>query len=325
MILFYALAAALVFAFVGALAWEVAKQVRGGSRFEARVIADSIHAITGSRLTTMLLTYPRFVHAELLTHRAFARNASSSRAIPSKKMRALIRAQMAIPSSWGQNKPGMQAGADVSRLVFWIGAALWVCLGHLAVTVSAIMDAVGLHKQIVNRIVEPWSHITVVLTGADHAWANFYALRVHPMADPTIEAIAREALAMHRVSAPRLLQPGEWHLPFVSDLERADVGDADRAEGALVRASVARCARTSYLTHDGTAPNIAKDIALYLRLVKDDPKHASPTEHQARVLAADDVAPALAGCFGPGSGWAQHRKEIVGESATDLGRFLIAA
>lgn len=317
------LAAALVFAFVVAYAWEVARLVRLGSRYEATILADSISAVTLSRLTSMLLTYPRFVHAEFMTHRTHARNASSSRALPSAKLRAAIFARMALPAVWGQNRPGMQAGADVSRVVFWIGVTLWIACGHVALITSALLDRLGVHKQIVNRIVEPWSHITVVTTAEGAGWANFYALRVHPDADPTMQKIASAALTAHRESTPRGLQPGEWHLPFVSKRELADVGE--RGSNALVRASVARAARTSFLNHDGTAPNLGKDLALYVRLVGATPKHASPTEHQARALSREELTKGmgwLAGCFGPNSGWCQHRKEIPDESANDLGRFL---
>ena len=74
-----------------------------------KVIADSISAHTKQRITTLELEYPRFIHAELMTHRVFSRNSSSSRAIPIQTMINHIKATTAIPIHWGKNQSGMQA------------------------------------------------------------------------------------------------------------------------------------------------------------------------------------------------------------------------
>ena len=49
----------------------------------------------------------------------------------------------------------------------------------------------------------------------------------------------------------------------------------------LLKASSARCARVSYLTHDFKSPSLDKDADLFDKLVGSDPMHASPIEHQA--------------------------------------------
>lgn len=312
-----------VLAFVGVL-WEVDAQVgrtqrQGGRRnISARVIEDSIHSFTGSRLTTMLLTYPRFVHAEFMTHRLFARNASSSRAIPSRIMRRLILENMAMPARWQQNRPGMQGGADLSPFRRWCVMRVWVLCGFAAVATSAILDKLKAHKQIVNRVVEPWGLITVVVTGTDRAWANFYALRDHPDADPTIAKLAVAAKLVHLTSTPRTLFAGHddeaasMHLPFVTEDEREALPFK-----LLPMLSAARAARTSYLKHDGGTATVEEDCALYQRLVGSTPKHASPTEHIAQAIGPADNAADLSGCFGH-RGWLQHRKTIPDEVATDL-------
>src|SRR3954463_15005916 len=95
---------------------------------EAKVILDSISPF-GKRLTTFVLTYPRFVHAEFMTHRAFSRNAASSRAIPAWKIRRSVRMDPAMPVYWGMNQPGMQAETElagwrlaaVKFLIFTVG------------------------------------------------------------------------------------------------------------------------------------------------------------------------------------------------------------
>ena len=51
--------------------------------YHAEVLIDSVNP-AGQRLTTFVLRFPRFVLSEFNTHRMFSRNASSSRAIPTR-------------------------------------------------------------------------------------------------------------------------------------------------------------------------------------------------------------------------------------------------
>lgn len=80
---------------------------------KATVIADSVHAETGTRITTMELVYPRFIHSEFMTHRILNRNASSSRAIPTSKFIEQVRNEPVMPSHWGRNQKGMQAAEEL--------------------------------------------------------------------------------------------------------------------------------------------------------------------------------------------------------------------
>lgn len=285
--------------------------VRHRGLIKAEILADSIHPFTRSRLTTMRITYPRFVHAEFMTHRMFARNASSSRAIPSKRVRAMIRKLPAVPAEWGRNQAGMQAGAPLAPWRELFARFVWGAVMQVALLGSWLLDAIGCHKQIVNRVTEPWGTITVIVTGTDAAFANFYTLRRHKDADPTIRELAEAMCDVHKTSRPRELTDGAWHLPLVDDDEVKEIGAALAA-----KCSAARCARTSYLNHDGSAPSVAKDIALFTRLVGSVPVHASPLEHQA--MASPFLGVADAGCFGAGTGWLQLRKTIATEVSTAL-------
>lgn len=272
----------------------------------AEVLADSINLVTGSRLTTFRLTYPRAIHPELMTHRMLARCVASSRAIPAKRMRANIRSDMFIPLDWGQNQGGMQAGKPISDRRRRIGTALWILMGHLALLASAALDRLGVHKQIVNRITEPWSHTIAIFTGTDRGWAQFYDLRRHPMAEPHIHALADVMAEVHRKSIPKKLKPGEWHIPLLDQEDLKDTLDAQ------LQHSVARVARTSYSKPDtGTPSGYREDVDLHNRLLTNRPMHASPAEHQAQCTGGG--FPGLAGCFGPESGWVQYRKIKVGE------------
>jgi hypothetical protein len=257
----------------------------------AKVICDSIAewgnsiAEWGIRLTTMQLRYPKFIHGEFMTHRKFSRNASSSRAIPVKRLIQDVISDPAIPIYWGKNMPGMQAIEEFTdnerdAMIEW-----WLELRDMAVKQASMMSRNGLHKQLVNRMIEPWCHINVVVTSTE--WANFDALRCHPAAQPEMRALAEAMRDARKASNPRFLKPGEWHLPYVTDDELNALGGYTAGQPdhkdwlTFIKASVARCARVSYLTQEGRTPTFGEDLALYDRLVGSEPLHASPAEHQA--------------------------------------------
>ena len=247
------------------------------TQFTASVVADSINGY-GNRLTTLQLSYPRFIHAEFMTHRAFSRNASSSRAIPVAKMIEQVRTNPAMPIHWGANQPGMQARTELSDTVEAIQS--WKRAARQAADIAEHMAAIGLHKQVANRVLEPFQLMNVVVSATE--WSNFFELRDHEDAQPEIRALAvvmKEAMGS---SSPVLRSESSsagfhaWHLPYVTfeerELYRLDI---------LLKASTARCARVSYKNHDQTEPSIKKDIELHDALVDAAPLHASPTEHAA--------------------------------------------
>lgn len=286
----------------------------------AKVLADSISP-EGIRLTTFELRYPRFIHSEMMTHRVFSRNASSSRAIPVQRMIEDLRRDPAMPEFWGTNKPGMQAGEELDADARGICQCIWLDAMHTAIGKAEWLMKNGLHKQIANRILEPWAHINVVCTATDYA--NFFALRAHPDAQPEIRILAEAMMAAIGQSDPVLLAPGQWHLPYISD---SDIEDACAGEEpgtdfieTLKRVSVARCARVSYLTHDGRPTSVEEDLALYERLVVSQPSHSSPAEHQA---TPDAQWNNMGGGFdqwknpelhGNLRGWCQFRKTLPNE------------
>lgn len=240
----------------------------------AKVIEDSISE-EGKRLTTLQLCYPRFIHAEMLTHRVFSRNASSSRAIPVKRMLEMVRTEPAMPIHWGKNQPGMQAGEQLAGSDLETAKQLWLLAAHNAAAVAEAMHEKGLHKQVTNRILEPFQHISVVLTSTE--FDNFFELRDHKDAQPEIMELAVQMKMAMYDSVPTLLRAGEWHLPYVSAEDQSRIGDIDLCR----KVSAARCCRVSYLKHDGHPSTIEEDLALCDRLVGARPLHASPFEHQA--------------------------------------------
>lgn len=267
--------------------------------FECKIIADSIGP-NGKRLTTLTATYPRFIHAEIMTHRDRERNAASSRAIPWKAMRQQIIDDPVIPIKWGAEQKGMQTGDEIEDTEY--AEALWLAARDDALYRADQLHENGLHKSLVNRIVEPWAWITVVMTATE--WANFFRLRCHPDAEIHFQKIAGMMRDAINESEPTHLANGQWHTPFISGFEK----DTEISEVELLKCSVARCARVSYLTHEGKR-DIKKDLELFDRLVQGSGfGHWSPHGHVAQ--ATDDPNHRS----GPFIGWKQYRKTFPQEN-----------
>ena len=287
----------------------------------SRNVADPENRV----LSTLLMRYPRWIHAEQRTHRIISleegleflqptpslmadpnlsRNAASSRAIPVEKLIADMIADPAIPLFWGANQKGMQAGAECNALVFapvpmsFGGQHLqlvenkgrtreeaWLNAMELAIMSARAFAAAGYHKQIVNRLLEPFTHITVLVSATE--WDNFLELRDHGDAEPHIRLLSQEVRKCLAEPAQEL-EPGEWHLPFMAEddpiwkeLYASDMSQAEAQEAAL-KVSAARCASTSFKTVEGFDMTLDRALAVFDKLATSAPLHASPFEHIAQ-------------------------------------------
>jgi len=246
--------------------------------FKADIVAHSTSP-AGKDIITMSLTYPRFIHSELMTHRVFSRNAMSSRAVPVAKMIEQVRTNPAAPIHWGSNKPGMQAGEESKGHDLAAAREYWNVAAVHATNIAEDMMNMGLHKQVVNRILEPFQWMHTLVTSTE--WDNFFNLRLSPMAQPEFRHLAVMMSEAQGVSQPVLT---DWHLPYITADDIAK--GFDKHELCLI--SAARCARVSYLNHDGSAPNVEKDLVLAETLKSSG--HASPFEHQALAASFVDAA-----------------------------------
>ncbi|MGA9774594.1 MAG: FAD-dependent thymidylate synthase [Candidatus Dormiibacterota bacterium] len=259
----------------------------------ARVVADSV-APDGARLTTIEVTLHRFVLAELNTHRAFSRNSASSRAIPVRRLINAVRTAPAVPLEFGSARSGMQAGPvledDSAALATWMAAR-----DAAADAAERLLD-LGVHKQVANRLLEPFLWQTVIVSATD--WDGFWEQRCSPLAQPEIRAAATAMREARRASVPLEVDGGGWHLPYLLR-EEMDIDPK-----VAVRISAARCARVSYLTHDGIR-DPALDLELYDKLVGASPPHSSPLEHVATPALPDRPA------AGNLKGWVQLRQLVL--------------
>lgn len=235
-----------------------------------------------------------FIANGIVVHNCFSRNSASSRAIPINKMLAHIEENTATPIHWGLNQSGMQAKAEQADPD--IATEVWMRARDRAIESARELAELGLHKQIVNRVLEPFQIMKVIVTAT--SFDNFFNLRCHPDAQPEIRHLAELMLKAMQESTPETLSADEWHTPYVYH-ERGDSGTLDyfvyvadtsgtetdgyqykqylSLEEAL-KVSCSCAAQVSYRTND---TSIEKAISIYDKLVNSTPVHASAFEHCA--------------------------------------------
>lgn len=268
---------------------------------EVKLIAYS-RAPNGKTICSWELTYPRFIHSELMTHRLFSRNAASSRAIPVDTLLKLVRESSAKPVSWGKNQPGMQASEQFEGHELDVVIGLWESAAFRAAEVAEMMAGKGVHKQIANRILEPFQNIKTIVTATD--MDNFFWLRNHTDAQPEIHELARLMWETLEAATPFDLKPGEWHVPYVwtgrspktgeiaYGFDTGQVEDGTKVyhelslENAL-QISSSCCAQVSYRKLDDS---LEKAQSIFKRLVESTPVHASPFEHCATPMENPDFS-----------------------------------
>lgn len=252
----------------------------------ATVICDTV--CEDIRLVSVECVYPRIIHPEVLRHRVFSNSVSSSRATP---VETIIKGCTYTPRHWTLNQPGMvgKEGATEDQIAFAV--LQWNSARAEAIVRAQELARHGFHKQHVNRLLEPFSYVRHLITATE--WENFFALRLAPDADPVIQDLAKAMRGAMSLSTQRR---GFIHVPYVSLDELDEYGF-----GIAQRISAARCARVSYMKHDGKKPTVEEDLALFERLAKS--KHWSPMEHTA---TAGDVDTWYANF----RGWCSLRHEL---------------
>lgn len=249
--------------------------------YEARILADSISPAK-HRLTTFLVTFPRIVLAEVNTHKMLSKSSASSRAIPVLRRIRDVEADPFVPEAFGRNQGGMVPGAALEGDADAAARLHWGRAQAAMVAEASNLDSINVHKQYANRLLEPFSWHTAIISGTD--WPNFWHLRVHPAAQGEFSKAAAMMLDLYNSSRPHSLEHGEWHLPFVDDEERA----RQHPESSLpatpldwAKVSVARCGRVSFNRHE--LRDFDKDVARAEEFAKNG--HMAPLEHAARPMA----------------------------------------
>lgn len=303
----------------------------------AKVVCHSTYdgADVNDELITLEVEFHRWILAEINTHRVLSRNYQSSRAVPTEKLLEQVRQSPAVPVSWGKNQRGMVAEVELDSEDQEFAERDWRQAARYAVAQAEMLLAKGVHKQIVNRLLEPFMWTRGVITATRGAWESVFVLRCHSDAQPEFQALAYKMREAIESSTPNVLKVGEWHLPYVYStvswndaLQKSErfyfetekdtgYGFHTSIENAI-KISTSCCAQVSYRQLDDS---LEKALKIYEMLnlpeggkFKESPAHMSPCEHQACVHNWWDKS-FIAGNFGTlneysraGAGWAQYRK-----------------
>lgn len=239
----------------------------------ASVLADSVNAETGDRLTTFAARMPLIIWQELLTHKHLSRNSGSSRAVPILNRIWSCIQDPFVPDRFPLEGRGMQPPGFTEPGTELHERQVRSHLDLMRVNIRACLDRLddGMGKEIVNRYLYAWLWNDAVVSGT--TWTTVFGLRCHPDAQRQIRLSIEAIRDARDASTPRELARGDWHLPLTGF-----AGDEDLSTDDLIKVSVGRAARTSYLTHLGTRDPQA-DLDLYDRVRI--PKHLSPFEHVA--------------------------------------------
>lgn len=314
------------------------------------LVLKSINTLNGARIMTLRCHYPRIIHAEVKTHSALKTNSASSRAVPVKAMNDSILNDVAMPLRFGANQAGMQdKGGEHDGVIdfldnfdFYTGREVWEMAAHSAINYSNNLSDAGYHKQVCNRLTEPFQYMDIVMSGSE--WANFFWLRCDEDADPTLQVVADLCLQAYQHDSWDLLCAGDWHLPFVQYRRHEDGKQHfytfDAYDGAvpltleeakLVSMSV--CAQASFRKADAS---LEKALIIKEKLFSGKKVHASPSEHQAKVVGTpDETRPfyyvpegvthiTVGGQYGSGNllGWVQLRQLIPNNHQGDINKVL---
>lgn len=291
---------------------------------QAKIIADSINN-KGKRITSFVVTMPRIVLAELNTHRTLSRNSASSRAIPFVKMLEMVKKTPFMPIQLMKDHSGMQGNeffTDESEIE--AVKAAWFEARDKAVESAEKLSALGLSKQFVNRGLEAYMWHTVILTSCD--FENFCALRAHEAAEIHIQKLAYLMIDELNNSTPKVLQSGEWHIPFGDNMDENKInsmyvgpdGMKEQEEwlkNVKIKVATARCARVSYTVvgEEGKPDNYENDVKLHDRLLAMG--HLSPFEHCARAMNEEEYN--VSEWSGNFNGFVQYRKMLPNENRKD--------
>ena len=294
----------------------------------AKIICDSISKHTNQRITTFELEMPRFILPEFNTHRQFSRNTASSRAIPVNVKCEQLLNNGAYPIHWGKNQSGMQAKEEINEESKEKALEIWENAKLSAIEYAKQLHSLGVHKQITNRILEPFETVKTLVTATNYD--NFFNLRCHSDAQPEIKALADLMYAEYQKSIPMVIENGEYHTPYIQRLRDklngtlhyfVDGVEIDRDTAIKISCSCA--AQVSYRKND---TSIEKSVRIFDKLVNSKPSHSSCVEHCATPIDENsenfvgvthfayvdgDENKGLVPCSGNFMNWIQYRQLIA--------------
>lgn len=222
----------------------------------AKLLNSTDVGCLGVPVRTFILEYPRYIHSQVMTHRIFSRNATSSRAIKLEKMLKGLDKNFVIPKYWGAKQRGMQAYSQIAPHTQSEAIHVWYEAYKNARRSALALDQLGVHQQVVNRLLEPFMIIRVMLTGDD--FDNFLKLRTAHDSQPEIQELALKMQDCIK-RAPKA-KVSDVHLPYPD---------------YTVAQNIAAAAFISY--NNPPSNDVVKCERMLHKLMADG--HESPSEH----------------------------------------------
>lgn len=287
--------------------------------YEAKILKHSVSK-AGIELVTFEVEYPHAVHKDVMTHR-WARNFKSFRAVPPEILLKEIARDPFRPEEFNGRVKGMGRGEAIREQA--LANVLWDDYVDYCMTLARKMLRLNIAKEQINFVLQDLCSIRGIVTTTMPQLTNFFNLRLDvdengdPRARKEVYKVAQMMHHAYLASTPDPLFSG-WHLPLVKDEEIIATIPSPMTIDHPVwspdwefwkKVSVGRCARVSYLTHDGIR-DPEKDVALHDQLLTNG--HMSPFEHQGQPIMEPWYDTTKTGSFG--YGWKQYRKFIPGEA-----------
>ena len=239
-------------------------------RFEkdeyVKLLKHSVHP-EGYELITFLLKIPKFLMAQLNTHRNLVRNTASSRAIPCEKYRKMVNDDT-VNMEWGMAKKGMSSDENVPEEIRLQASLLYEEAKRNMLDSHIKLEKLGIHKEFTNRLLEPFAYTYTIVTGTE--WLDFIKLRKTQEAQKQMREIAEQISWLKDNSVEKnYVNYGEWHIPMVDESDNLSIADS-------MIMGIARCAWISYNNHQKEA-TIEDAESMVESLINN--KHLSPLEH----------------------------------------------
>lgn len=246
------------------------------SEVKVSLVAATKNAYSNKVIATLLCEYPRYIHSEIMTHRQLSRNSGSSRATPFNIYCERITKDPAFFAELGINKSGMNADVVLGEEAAAAFKQEYIeLMQHTVDTAKHWSEKYNLHKQIINRVLEPYVRTSTVITATE--WDNFLYTRATAKGVEPVMHLLAKCIGQAVEYANETAKSGVAHLPFITEEERNTESLKDCITHAVSRS--ARCTILSNVTKK--LSTIEEDNKLYSWLANADPMHASPFEHIA--------------------------------------------
>jgi len=271
------------------------------SNYSAKIIQASV--CRGINIYTMELEYPRFIHSQVMTHRVFSRNTASSRAIKIRHYIKQVEENPALPIFYGQNGSGMSPRDELGGVESLLCRTKILEMRDNTIADVKQLEDLGLHKQSVNRYLEPWYMTKVLVTATD--LENFFFLRHDKPSsghNPAQEEVKHLAELMKKAvleCEPEEITPDMWHVPYVNrviDLDHKQIayyiddgspGGLRLTEDQAVAVSSSCSAQISFRTLVKTLKKAGRvNDKLMPQDTEVDPLHGSAFEHPAKPMSS---------------------------------------